>query len=68
MLEVLDELGVEWRQVRTQIRLELDPRAVRPGDLVAGWAVALEIEVPVAWLDPAKIAAAQDKLMRGTSE
>lgn len=68
MMALLDELGIDFRRVRTEVQLNLDPRSWdnRPGDpdnyTDMAWAVQLNIEIPVGLLKADKIAQIQHKL------
>ena len=57
MIEILDELGVEWGMVRTNINLTLDPR-----DWKDGWSASLIIEAPVGYIKAEKVTEAQTRL------
>lgn len=68
MLQILDELGLDWTRVRTEIILNLDPRSWdnRAGDPFnvtdMAWSVQLNIEIPVGLIRQDKVAEIQHKL------
>jgi hypothetical protein len=61
LLELLDELGCEWRYVHTRIELVLDPRI---DEVLRGAHVNLQIEVPVGFVPSERVRALQDQLER----
>lgn len=57
ILDILDELGVDWGHVNTRVNLSLDPRTWKEG-----WEVSLVIECPVGYITAEKIQEAQLRL------
>jgi hypothetical protein len=57
LLKILDEIGVEWRQVRCDLQIRYDPR-----EWQGGYACSLIIEVPTAYLDAKQVREAAARL------